>query len=89
MPTSYASGYISAHRTSAASQSLTTEFSSPPTYWMGLRTSGSSGSSRANTDSAPIPSAYRGRTQPTQVRAAGRAASRSALIRAPQTWQMP
>src|SRR3984957_11558631 len=80
---------MSAPRASAASQSLTTEFSSPPTYWMGLRTSGSSGSSRSNTDSPPMPSAYRDRTQPTQVLAVGLAASRSALIRAPQTWRMP
>src|SRR5215475_14345959 len=50
-PTSYASGYISAHRTATESQSLTVEFSSPPTYWIGLPTSGSSGSSRGNSDS--------------------------------------
>src|SRR6516162_8347492 len=59
-PTSYASGYIRAHRTSAASQSLTTEFSSPPTYWTGLRTSGSSGSSREYTDGTGIVTAYLG-----------------------------
>ena len=35
-PTSYASGYISAQRTSRASQSLTVALSSPPTYWIGL-----------------------------------------------------
>src|SRR6516225_8601787 len=58
-PTSYASGYIRAHRTSAASQSLTTEFSSPPTYWTGLRTSGSSGSSWGYTDGTGIVTAYR------------------------------
>src|SRR5215469_4546951 len=57
-PTSYASGYIRAHRTSAASQSLTTEFSSPPTYWTGFRTWGSSGSSRLYTESADIPLGY-------------------------------
>src|SRR5690242_10604052 len=57
-PTSYASGYIRAHRTSAASQSLTTEFSSPPTYWTGFRTRGSSGSSRLYTESADIPLGY-------------------------------
>src|SRR5215472_5897790 len=58
-PTSYASGYIRAHRTSAASQSLTTEFTSPPTYWTGLRTSGSSGSSRGYTDGTGIITDYR------------------------------
>src|SRR6266849_4466578 len=42
---------MSAHRTSAPSQSLTVELSSPPTYCTGLRTRGSSGSSRAYTDS--------------------------------------
>jgi hypothetical protein len=40
---------MSAHRTTAASQSLTTEPSSPPTYWIGLLTCGSNGSSRSNT----------------------------------------
>src|SRR5215472_10193733 len=50
---------MSAHLTSAASQSLTTEFSSPPTYWTGLRTRGSSGSRRAYTDSTGIPPPYR------------------------------
>src|ERR1700730_7894113 len=50
---------MSAQRTSAASQSLTTEFSSPPTYWIGLRTRGSSGSSREYTDSTGIPPPYR------------------------------
>src|SRR5690606_21347758 len=50
-PTSYASGYISAHRTVVPSQSLTCAPSSPPTYWIGLLTSGSSGSSRGHTDS--------------------------------------
>ena len=64
-PTSYASGYISAHRTSHASQSLTTAFSSPPTYWMGLRTDGSSVSSRSKTDSTGIrrPSGSQGAAQ--------------------------
>src|SRR5215207_2646675 len=50
-PTSYASGYISAQRTAAASQSLTEELSSPPTYWIGFWTRGSSGSKRGKTDS--------------------------------------
>ena len=50
-PTSYASGYIRHQRTSQDAQSLTTEFSSPPTYWMGLETRASSGSSRGNSDS--------------------------------------
>src|SRR6516165_1448554 len=70
---------MSAHRTSAASQSLTTEFSSPPTYWMGLRTSGSSGSSRGYTDSPPIPTAYRRGWQPPsrRRRAAGLPAERA------------
>src|SRR5215475_12315556 len=53
-PTSYASGYISAHRTVAVSQSLTTAPSSPPTYWMGLLTCGSSGSSCGNTVATDI-----------------------------------
>ena len=39
-PTSYASGYISAHRTAADSQSLSCAFSSPPTYCTGLDTRG-------------------------------------------------
>src|SRR5688572_16129661 len=42
---------MSAHRTCAESQSLTVALSSPPTYWIGLLTLGSSGSRRANTDS--------------------------------------
>src|SRR5215831_13095937 len=62
---------MSAHRTSAASQSLTTEFSSPPTYWMGLRTSGSNGSSRAYTDSPPTPTAYRRGPEPAYRPGAG------------------
>src|SRR5580704_18380704 len=49
-----------AQRTSVASQSLTTELSSPPTYWMGLRTSGSSGSSRGYTDCTGTVTEYRG-----------------------------
>ena len=49
-PTSYASGYIRHQRTSTSSQSLTTLFSSPPTYWIGLLTLASSGSSRSNID---------------------------------------
>ncbi len=53
-PTSYASGYISAQRTSTESQSLTTELSSPPTYWIGLATEASSGSSRGKTESGAL-----------------------------------
>src|SRR5882757_944950 len=53
-PTSYASGYISAHRTLTESQSLLTELSSPPTYWIGFCTPGSSGSRRGNRDSTVI-----------------------------------
>src|SRR5215469_17829700 len=64
-PTSYASGYIRAHRTSVASQSLTTEFTSPPTYWTGLRTSGSSGSSKGYTDGTGIITDYRCSLMPT------------------------
>src|SRR5680860_937779 len=52
-PISYASGYIRAHRTSVSSQSFNVELSSPPTYWMGFCTVGSSGSSLENTDSNP------------------------------------
>src|SRR5512132_4286977 len=50
-PTSYASGYMRHQRTSALSQSLTTELSSPPTYWIGFCTRGRSGSRRGNSDS--------------------------------------
>src|SRR5580700_977728 len=50
---------MSAQRTSQDSQSFTTEFSSPPTYWIGLRTSGSSGSSRGYTDCTGTVTAYR------------------------------
>src|SRR5215207_8847876 len=50
-PTSYASGYIRHQRTSTESQSLTVLLSSPPTYWIGFCTRGSSGSSRGKTDS--------------------------------------
>src|SRR6185369_4036908 len=53
-PTSYASGYISAHRTVVASQSLRTDPSSPPTYWIGLLTRGSRRSSWSNTDETVI-----------------------------------
>src|SRR5438094_10562078 len=49
-PTSYASGYMSAHRTAADSQSLTCAFSSPPTYCTGFETRGSSGSRSGNID---------------------------------------
>src|SRR3954452_17604609 len=48
-PTSYASGYISAHRTATDSQSLSCAFSSPPTYCTGLATRGSSASRAGNT----------------------------------------
>ena len=60
-PTSYASGYMRAQRTVSSSpegpkppqfQSLVVEFSSPPTYWMGLPTRSSSGS-RAGQIEAP------------------------------------
>src|SRR5690242_18436532 len=44
---------MSAQRTLTESQSLTRALSSPPTYWIGLLTLGSSGSSRANSDSTP------------------------------------
>src|SRR4051794_40752846 len=57
-PTSYASGYISAHRTSVASHSLTVEFSSPPTYWMGFWTCGRSASRRGKTDSTGISATF-------------------------------
>src|SRR4051812_10069144 len=50
-PTSYASGYIRHHRTSAASQSLTCALSSPPTYCTGFCTRGSNGSSRGKRES--------------------------------------
>src|SRR6478735_12008832 len=73
-PTSYASGYISAQRVVSSSpagpcpptcQSLTVEFSSPPTYWMGLLTRSSSGSRSAHRDSPDIPPCYgRGRAPP-------------------------
>jgi hypothetical protein len=56
-PTSYASGYISAQRTVASppqSQSLAVEFSSPPTYWMGLPTCSSNGSSAAHTEAPRV-----------------------------------
>src|ERR671915_446322 len=51
-PTSYASGYMSAHRTATDSQSFTCAFSSPPTYCTGFETRGSSGSRSGNTDGA-------------------------------------
>src|ERR1700734_733167 len=53
-PTSYASGYIRHQRTVASSQSLIWALSSPPTYWTGLRTFGSSGSRRGQSDSTGI-----------------------------------
>ena len=52
-PTSYASGYIRHQRTSTASQSLLTLLSSPPTYWIGLLTLASSGSSCSNSELEP------------------------------------
>src|SRR6476659_742502 len=70
-PTSYASGYISAHRVVSSSpsgpwpptfQSLTVELSSPPTYWMGLLTRSSRGSRALNRDSPGIPPWYVGLT---------------------------
>src|SRR5580698_3500049 len=57
-PTSYASGYSSAQRTSASSQSLTTEPTSPPTYWTGLRTRGSKGSRAGYSESTGINTGY-------------------------------
>src|SRR5688500_9560271 len=51
-PTSYASGYMSAHRTAADSQSFTCAFSSPPTYCTGFETRGSSGSRSGKIDGA-------------------------------------
>src|SRR3954471_6117421 len=51
-PTSYASGYMSAQRTSQLAHGLTVELSSPPTYWIGFCTCGSRASSCGNTDSA-------------------------------------
>ena len=63
-PTSYASGYMSAQRTCAESQSLTVALSSPPTYWIGLLTLGSSGSRRANTDSTGMTSQGNRRRRP-------------------------
>src|SRR6476660_8284970 len=62
-PTSYASGYINAHRVVSSVpsgpwpptfQSLTVELSSPPTYWMGLLTRSSRGSRALNRDSPGI-----------------------------------
>src|ERR1700722_15765 len=53
-PTSYASGYRSAQRTSVSSHAFTVEFTSPPTYCTGFLTSGSSGSSCGKTDSADM-----------------------------------
>src|SRR5690349_13338787 len=47
---------MSAQRTATASQSFTTEPSSPPTYWIGLLILGSNASSRPNTDSTLITS---------------------------------
>src|SRR5579875_651645 len=46
---------MSAHRTATESQSFTRALSSPPTYWIGLLTSGRSGSRRANRDWAGTP----------------------------------
>ena len=48
---------MSAQRTCAESQSFTVALSSPPTYWIGLLTLGSSGSRRENTDSTGMTSA--------------------------------
>jgi hypothetical protein len=53
-PTSYASGYISAQRTSTEPQSLFVALSSPPTYWIGLPTDGRRGSRRGNNDSTDM-----------------------------------
>src|SRR6478735_10758860 len=72
-PTSYASGYISAQRVVSSSpagpcpatcHSLTVEFSSPPTYWMGLLTRSSSGSRSAHRDSPGIQPSYVGPARP-------------------------
>src|SRR6478735_11606736 len=78
-PTSYASGYINAHRVVSSVpsgpwpptfQSLTVELSSPPTYWMGLLTRSSRGSRALNSDSPGIPPWYVGlpRTENTANR---------------------
>jgi hypothetical protein len=53
-PTSYASGYIRHQRTSVATQSLTVELSSPPTYWIGLLTVASSGSNRSKSEAGAV-----------------------------------
>src|SRR3954463_3674195 len=50
-PPSYASGYMSAQRPAALSQSLTVAFNSPPTYCTGFETRGSRGSNMGKTDS--------------------------------------
>src|SRR4051812_50221658 len=52
-PTSYASGYISAQWTATSSHSLTWEFSSPPTYWIGLETWARRGSRRGERGRPP------------------------------------
>src|SRR3954453_17739289 len=65
-PTSAASGYISARRTvpsPATSQSLTWLLSSPPTYWTGLPTWESRGSSRSKSDSTGIRGPFTGETR--------------------------
>src|ERR1044072_999366 len=75
---------MSAQRTSHSSQSLTVEFSSPPTYWIGFCTWGSRASSCGKTDSTDI-SNLRARTGVTlkRTRPARAATPRSALQRRP------
>src|SRR6266542_699105 len=51
---------MSAQWTLTSSQSLTCEFSSPPTYWIGLVTRESNGSSRSNRDSTLTAAMLRG-----------------------------
>src|SRR3954447_306171 len=65
-PTSYASGYMSAQRTvssPATSQSLTRLLGPPPTYWTGLPTRESRGSSRSKSDSTGMRGLSPGRTR--------------------------
>src|ERR1044072_192544 len=75
---------MSAQRTSHSSQSLTVEFSSPPTYWIGFCTWGSRASSCGKTDSTDI-SNLRARTGVTlkRTRPARAGMPRSALQRRP------
>src|ERR1044072_4313424 len=75
---------MSAQRTSHSSQSLTVEFSSPPTYWIGFCTWGSRASCCGKTDSTDI-SNLRARTGVTLKRTgpARAATPRSALQRRP------